>query len=98
MLTLSAIVVGSPILVWTSRWEPHGGRRRQLATAGFLHTPADTTHALHKQLHKSGDRTAALHKRCDTTLSVERGGGRARVAARARLRRDHDLLDAAFDG
>src|SRR6476659_926285 len=32
-----------PILVWTSRWKPHGGRRRQLATAGLLHTPVDTT-------------------------------------------------------
>jgi hypothetical protein len=28
---------------WRSRWEPHGGRLRQLATAGLLHTPVDTT-------------------------------------------------------
>jgi hypothetical protein len=45
MLTLSAIVVGfSHRWFWRSRWEPHGGRRRQLAAAGLLHTPVDTTH------------------------------------------------------
>src|SRR5437762_14140600 len=39
MLTLSAIVVGFPHRwFWRSRWEPHGGRHCQQATAGLLHT------------------------------------------------------------